>query len=48
MKKLSIESATQCKEPFAMAENVPNATAVDKALTAYELLLFSKEEHSAQ
>ena len=31
-----------------MAENVPNATAVDKALTAYELLLFSKEEHSAQ
>ena len=31
-----------------MADNAPNATAVDKALSVYELLLFSKEEHSAQ
>ncbi len=31
-----------------MPESVPSATAIDKAITVYELLLFSKTEHSAQ
>ena len=31
-----------------MPETVPSATAIDKAITVYELLLFSKTEHSAQ